>query len=152
MSESAVILNRRARMNVRVIETLEAGIVLTGTEVKSIRNGHADINHAFARVEKEGVVLYGSHVDEYEQGNRFNHDPKRQRRLLIHRREIFRLAEQTRSKGRSLVPLKIYFNAKGRAKVQLALCEGKTHEDRRQDIKARDSKREIDRMLKNRKA
>jgi SsrA-binding protein len=151
MSETAVILNRRARMNVRVVETLEAGIALTGTEVKSIRGGNANINHAFARIEHDEVILYGSHIDEYEQGNRYNHDPKRERKLLLHRREIFKLAEQTRAKGRSLVPLKIYFNRKGKAKVELAVCEGKTHVDRREDIKEKDSKREMDRALKRRR-
>ena len=148
--ETTTILNRKARMNFRVVETIEAGLVLTGTEVKSIRKGKADINHAFARVEKGEVILYGSHVDEYEQGNRYNHDPKRERKLLLHSREIQRLYEYTRVQGRSLVPLKIYFSKKGRAKIELAVCEGKTHGDRREDIKAQDAKREMDRAKKSR--
>jgi SsrA-binding protein len=150
-TETPTILNRKARMNYRVVETLEVGMVLTGTEVKSIRKGKADINHAFARVEKGEVVLYGSHVDEYAQGNRYNHDPKRERKLLLHRREIQRLYEQTKVQGRSLVPLKIYFSKKGKAKVELAICEGKTHGDRREDIKEQDAKREMDRAKKSRR-
>jgi len=150
-TETATILNRKARMNFRVVETIEAGLVLTGTEVKSIRKGKADINHAFARVEKGEVVLFGSHVDEYAQGNRYNHDPKRVRKLLLHRREIQRLYEQTHVQGRSLVPLKIFFNKKGKAKLELAICEGKTHGDRRDDIKAQDAKREMDRAKKSRR-
>lgn len=146
--ETPTILNRKARMNYHVIETFEAGLVLTGTEVKSLRKGKADINHAFARVEKGEVILYGSHVDEYEQGNRYNHDPKRERKLLLHKHQIQKLSEQTCVKGHSLVPLKIYFSAKGRAKIELAVCAGKTHGDRRQDIKSRDAKREIDQAVK----
>ena len=138
-------------MNFRVLETIETGIVLTGTEVKSIRKGHANINNAFARILGMEVILHGSHIDEYTQGNRYNHDPKRERKLLLHKREILRLYEQTEVKGRVLVPLKIYFSKKGKAKIELAICEGKTHGDRREDIKKRDTEREIRQAMRRRR-
>jgi SsrA-binding protein len=144
------IINRKARHEYHIEETYEAGIALTGTEIKSIRAGKANLQDSYARVENGELVLYNMHISPYEQGNRFNHEPKRPRKLLMHKREIMRLFGQTREKGFSLIPLKIYFNNKGWAKVELALARGKKKFDKREDIIARDAKREMDRAMKNR--
>ncbi|MBF7081687.1 SsrA-binding protein SmpB [Desulfallas sp. Bu1-1] len=144
------ITNRKARHEYHIEETYEAGIALTGTEIKSIRAGKANLQDSYARVENGELVLYNMHISPYEQGNRFNHEPKRPRKLLMHKREIMRLFGQTREKGFSLIPLKIYFNNKGWAKVELALARGKKKFDKREDIIARDAKREMDRAMKNR--
>lgn len=145
------ILNRRARHDFQVLETLEVGIALKGTEVKSLRQGKATLAGAFAKVDKNEVWLIGVHIDEYTQGNRFNHDPKRFRKLLLHRAEINKLFQQCTLKGRTLIPLKIYFNDRGFAKVQLGVCEGKTNVDRREDIKKRDAEREMRQAMKRRR-
>ncbi len=145
------ILNRKARHEFEVLETLEAGIALKGTEVKSIRLGKASLLGAFARVDKGEVWLMGAHIEEYAQGNRFNHDPKRFRKLLLHSREIDKLSEQCLLKGNALVPLKLYFNDRGIVKVQLAVCRGKSNVDRRQDIKKRDTEREMRQAMKRRR-
>lgn len=144
------ILNRRARHDFEVLETLEAGVALTGTEVKSLRLGKASLQGAFARVEREEVWLHGAHIEEYAQGNRHNHDPKRSRKLLLHREEIRKLRQGAALKGLALVPLKIYFNARGYAKVLLGVCRGKTHGDRREDLRTRDADREIARLTRRR--
>jgi SsrA-binding protein len=144
------ILNRRARHDFEVLETVEAGLALTGTEVKSLRLGRATLQGAFARVEKKAAWLHGAHIEEYLQGNRFNHDPKRPRKLLLHREELRKLAQGAALKGLALVPLKIYFNARGYAKVLLGVSRGKTHADRRQDLRARDAEREIERLSRRR--
>lgn len=141
--------NRRARHDYHIIETYEAGIALKGTEVKSLRAGRASLQDSFARVENGELLLYNMHVSPYEQGNRFNHDPKRVRRLLMHKAEILRLWGKTREKGLALVPLKVYFKG-GLAKVELALAKGKKVYDRREDIAERDARREIDRAVKER--
>ncbi len=145
------ILNRKARHDFLVLETYEAGIVLTGTEVKSIRLGKASLIGAFGKVDKDEVWLIGSHIDEYAQGNRNNHDPKRFRKLLLKKSEIEKLKSFSDIKGRALIPLKIYFNNRGFAKVLLAVCEGKTHMDRREDIKKRDTEREMRQAMKRRR-
>lgn len=145
------IFNRKARHDFQVLETCEAGIALKGTEVKSIRLGKASLLGSFAKVERNEVWLIGVHIDEYLQGNRFNHDPTRFRKLLLHRSEIRRLHQLTSIKGHTLVPLKIYFNDRGIAKVQLAVCTGKEDPDRRQDIKKRDAEREIRQVMKQRR-
>ena len=145
------ILNRKARYDFEVLETLETGIALKGTEVKSIRQGKASLLGAFARVDKNEVWLIGAHVDEYAQGNRFNHDPKRFRKLLLHRSEIRQLFQQCSIKGCTLVPLKIYFNDRGIAKVQLAICRGKSHGDRREDLKKRDTERQIRQAMRRKR-
>ena len=145
------ILNRKARHDFAVLETYEAGIVLTGTEVKSIRLGKASLIGAFAKVDKNEVWLIGAHIDEYLQGNRYNHDPKRFRKLLLKRTEIERLKTMSAVKGRALIPLKIYFNDRGFAKVLLGVAEGKTHSDRREDIKKRDTEREMRQAMKRKR-
>nr|WP_320146223.1 SsrA-binding protein SmpB [uncultured Anaeromusa sp.] len=141
--------NRKARHDYHIHETFEAGIALTGTEVKSLRAGKANLKDSYARIENGEVFLQQMHISPYEQGNRFNHDPLRSRKLLLHRQEINRLLGKTREKGFSLVPLKIYF-ARGKAKVELALASGKKLYDKRQDLAERDAKRDMERALRDR--
>ena len=144
------ILNRRARHDYEVVETLEAGLALTGTEVKSLRLGKASLQGAFARVEKGEAWLHGAHIEEYAQGNRNNHDPKRSRKLLMHREELRKLHQASTLKRLVLVPLKVHFNARGYAKVLLGVCRGKTHADRREDLRAKDADMEIARLSRRR--
>lgn len=142
--------NRKARHDYFIEETLEAGIVLTGTEVKSLRSGKANIRDSFARVENGEVFLYDMHISPYEQGNRFNHEPKRPRKLLLHKHEIRRLIGKTRERGYTLIPLKVYFTPRGIAKVELALAKGKKLYDKREAIRERDMKREMERAFRER--
>nr|WP_027717461.1 SsrA-binding protein SmpB [Desulfovirgula thermocuniculi] len=148
MVGKVVTVNRRARHDYHILETYEAGIVLTGTEVKSLRAGRANLQDSYARVENGELFLYNMHISPYDQGNRFNHEPKRTRKLLMHKREIMRLLGKSREKGLTLVPLKVYFNERGKAKVELALARGKKAIDKREDIAARDARREIERALR----
>jgi SsrA-binding protein len=143
--------NRRARHEYFIEETLEAGIALTGTEVKSLRLGRASLQDSFARVESGEVLLYNLHISPYEKGNRFNHDPKRVRRLLLHKAEIRRLIGKTRQRGYTLIPLRLYFNSRGLAKVELALAKGKKLHDRREDIARREAERQIQQSLRRRR-
>ncbi len=143
--------NRKARHDYHIEETIEAGIVLTGTEIKSVRAGKVQLRDSHALVRKGEVFLYNVHIAPYEQGNRYNHDPVRTRKLLLHRGEIDRLHGKVRQKGLTLIPLKIYLR-RGRAKVELALARGKKVYDRRADIAEREAKRRIDRALKARNA
>ena len=146
---AASIHNHKARRDYFINETCEAGIELKGTEVKSLRNARASIDDAFARVERGQVWLYNAHINPYEFGNRYNVDPLRPRRLLLHKKEINRLAGQLGNKGMALVPLKIYFT-KSFAKVQLGLGKGKTQIDKRETLKRKTAEREIDRALRDR--
>ncbi|MBO8136943.1 MAG: SsrA-binding protein SmpB [Desulfotomaculum sp.] len=139
--------NRKARHLYHILETYEAGIALKGTEVKSLRAGKANLQDSFARIEKGELMLYNMHISPYEQGNIFNHEPKRTRKLLMHKYEINRLLGKTQEKGLTLIPLKVYFK-NGKAKVQLALAKGKRVYDKRRDIAERDAKREIQRVIK----
>ncbi len=139
--------NPRASHDYHILETWETGIVLTGTEVKSLRNGKASIKEAYAHVRGGEVWLEGMHVTPYEQGNRWNKEPVRSRKLLLHRREIERLIGAVERKGLTLVPLELYFS-RGRAKLNLALGKGKKTHDRRQDIKRRIADREMSRAMK----
>ncbi|WP_211328188.1 SsrA-binding protein SmpB [Thermodesulfitimonas autotrophica] len=139
--------NRKARHDYFILETFEAGIVLTGTEVKSLRAGRGNLKESYARVENGELWLYDMHISPYEQGNRFNHEPKRPRKLLMHKGEIMRLWGRTREKGLTLVPLRCYFKD-GRAKVEIALAKGKKLYDRREEIAAREAKREVERALR----
>lgn len=141
--------NRKARHDYHIEETYEAGIVLTGTEVKSLRAGKANLRDSFARIENGEVMLHNMHISPYEQGNRFNPDPKRTRKLLLHKHEINKLIGATQQKGLTLVPLKVYFT-RGKAKIELALAKGKKIYDKREDIAARDAKREIERAFRDR--
>jgi SsrA-binding protein len=139
--------NRKARHDYDILQSFETGIVLTGTEVKSLRLGRANLKESYARVEDEQVYLYGMHISPYEQGNRYNPDPKRKRKLLLHKYEIRRLLGKVQEKGLTLIPLKIYFN-RGNAKIELALAKGKREYDKRRAITERDAKREIEREFK----
>ena len=137
----SVARNPKATHDYHILETWESGIVLTGTEVKSLRNGKASIKEAYARVRNGEVFLEGMNITPYEQGNRYNHDPVRSRKLLLHRREIEKLIGAVEQKGLTLVPLELYFR-KGRAKVVLALGRGKKLHDKRETLKRRTAERE----------
>jgi SsrA-binding protein len=138
--------NHKARRDYFILETIEAGIELRGTEVKSLRNARASIDEAFARVERGQCWLYNAHIAPYEFGNRYNVDSRRPRRLLLHKKEIHRLAGQLNAKGMALLPLKIYFT-KSLAKVQLGLGKGKAQHDKREALKRKTAEREIDRAV-----
>ena len=139
--------NRKARYDYHALATWEAGIALQGTEVKSLRDGKANLLDSYARVDGGEVYLHNVHIGEYDQGNQFNHEPMRKRKLLLHRHEINRMRGQVEEKGLTLIPLKLYFK-KGRAKIEIALAKGKREYDRRQDIAKRDARRDMERDLK----
>ncbi|MDE2434861.1 MAG: SsrA-binding protein SmpB [Sphingomonadales bacterium] len=141
--------NRRARFDYYIEDTTEAGIALTGTEVKSLRFGEGSIAESYAEVKNGEVWLINSNVPEFSHGNRYNHEPKRPRKLLLHAREIDRFTGAVERKGMTLVPLSIYFNGKGRAKVELALAKGKNAADKRATVKERDWKREQARIMRD---
>ena len=141
--------NRRARYDYHIDDKYEAGIVLTGTEVKSLRFGEGSIAESYAEVKNGEVWLVNSNVPEFSHGNRFNHEPKRPRKLLLHAREIDRFTGAVERKGMTLVPLSIYFNSRGRAKVELALAKGKNVADKRATIKERDWKRDQQRIMRD---
>lgn len=147
---SDICRNRRAFHEYEVFDRLECGIVLTGTEVKSLRDGHAGLEDAYARVEGGEVWLIGSDIPEYAMGNRMNHKPKRPRKLLLRRREIASFVGKASQRGYTLVPLRLYFK-NGLAKVELAVCRGKQMHDKRQDLKKKDADREIRRALSDRR-
>jgi SsrA-binding protein len=142
--------NRKARFSYEVLDTLETGLVLTGTEVKSLREGQANIQESYASVEGGELWLINSYLPEYLQGNRFNHEPRRRRKLLVSKRERARLGQNIEREGMTLVPLKIYFNDRGRAKLLLAIARGKKLHDKRETEKQRDWAREKGRLLKER--
>ena len=142
-------MNRQAYHDYFIDETYEAGIALTGTEVKSIREGHINLRGAFARIKNDEVWLEGAHIAEYEQGTYMNHIPTRPRKLLLHRREINRLLTSVQAKGLTLIPLKLYFK-NNRAKLEIGLARGKKLYDKRQAIAKRDSDRELARITKHR--
>ena len=142
--------NRRARFDYFVDDRMEAGIALTGTEVKALRQGEGSIAESYATINDEEVWLINSHIPEYSHGNRQNHEPRRQRKLLLKGREIAKLHGAVTRQGLTLVPLSIYFNSNGKAKVELALARGKKVHDKRDTIKERDWKREQGRLLRSR--
>ena len=139
--------NRKARHEYHILETLEAGLVLRGTEVKSLRQGRANLQDAFARFDRGELWLHNVHISPYEQGSQFNHDPVRPRKLLLHSNQIRKLFGQVEQKGLTLIPLDIHFT-RGKAKVDLALVKGKQKQDKRQDLRQRDAQREMERALK----
>jgi SsrA-binding protein len=147
--EKLIAENRRARHDYHLVERVEAGIVLTGTEVKSLRDGGATLRRAYGDPRNGELWLVGLHISPYEQGSLGQHDPDRDRKLLLHRREIDSLAEQVNEKGLTLVPTRLYFKD-GRVKVELAVARGKEHRDRRREIAKRDADRQIERALKAR--
>jgi SsrA-binding protein len=139
--------NRKARHDYFILDSLEAGIVLQGTEVKSLREGRVNLKDSYARIKDGELWLIGMHISPYEQGNIFNHDPERTRKLLMHTREIEKLRRNTEEKGLTLVPLSLYFK-EGRVKVELGLAKGKHTYDKREDTAEREAKREMDRARK----
>ena len=142
--------NKKVRHDYFIEETYEAGIVLTGTEIKSARLGKVSIKESYARIEKEEMMIYGMNISPYEQGNRFNVDPLRPRKLLLHKREIRKLIGATKLKGLTLVPLTMYINEAGLAKLEIALARGKKNYDKRETIAKRDASRNMERAMKQR--
>jgi SsrA-binding protein len=149
--ERTVATNRRARHEYHVEETYEAGLVLTGSEVKSLRAGRASIQDAYARIQGGEAYLVNMHISPYEKAGPFGHDPTRPRKLLLHRSELRRLVGKVRERGYTLVPLRVYFNERGYAKVELGLARGKKLYDRRAEIARREAEREIARALRGRR-
>jgi SsrA-binding protein len=142
-----VAVNRKARHDYLITDTFEAGLVLTGTEIKSVRAGKVNLAQAYARVDRGQAWLIGAHIAPYEAGNRYNHVPNRDRKLLLHRSEIDVLIGRVAAKGLTVVPLRMYINDRGRAKLELGLARGKQLHDRRREIAERDSRREMEREL-----
>ena len=140
--------NKKARHDYFIEETYETGIVLTGTEIKSIRRGRASIKEGYAKVENGEMILYGMNISPYEQGNRFNVDPLRPRKLLMHKQEIRKLIGYTTQKGLTLVPLNLYINEKGLAKLELGVARGKKNYDKREDIARRDAERRMQQAVR----
>jgi len=149
MPEQTIALNRRARHDYAVEQTIEAGIVLTGTEIKSIRAGRVNLAEAYARIERGEAWLIGTHIAPYEQGNRNNHEPLRTRKLLLHRDQIAELVGRVQTKGYTLVPLRLYIKD-GRAKLEIGIGRGKKTHDKRRSIAERDARRELERQTKAR--
>ena len=143
--------NRKAHRDYAVIESFECGIELKGSEVKALRDARININDSFARIDKNEVILYSAHISPYEQASYLNVDPVRQRKLLLHKKQIDKLAGQLAQRGLTLIPLKVYFNERGFAKVELALCKGKKSYDRREDIKRRETNMALRRVMKARR-
>ena len=139
--------NRKAFHDFDIVETIEAGIALTGTEVKALREGRANLKDSYAKVKRGEMFLYGMHISPYSHGGFSNHDPERPRKLLLHKREILKFGGKTQEKGFSIVPTKVYFR-KGKAKVELALVRGRKLHDKREAIKRREEAREMDRLRK----
>ncbi len=148
-NERVIAQNRKARHDYHVLETLECGIVLTGSEVKSLRNGLLSLEEAYGRVERGEVWLVGCDIQEYSHAHQLNHAPKRRRKLLLHRREIRKFASQAFENNLTLVPLKMYFK-RGRAKVLLGICRGKKQYDKRESLKKKVMQRDMDRALRRR--
>ncbi len=146
-SIKVVCQNKKARHEYDILETVEAGMVLTGTEVKSLREGRANLKDSYAKVKKGEIFLHGMHISPYPHASHNNHDPERVRKLLLHKREIIRLGSKVKEKGFSLVPLKVYFR-RGKAKVELALAKGRKIHDKREAIKRKEEARQMDRLRK----
>jgi SsrA-binding protein len=150
VAEKLIAENRRARHDYHLLERLEAGLVLTGTEVKSLREGRVTLAQAFADIREGEAWLLGVEISTYDHGNRANHEPMRPRKLLLHRREIDSLYGKVREKGLTVVPTRLYFKD-GRAKIELAVARGKEQRDKRRDVADRDAKRQMERALKSRR-
>ena len=145
------IRNTKARRSFEILEKLECGLVLVGTEIKSLRMGRASLEEAYARLGDGEIWLHGCHIPPYSHGNVQNHEPLRPRKLLLHKHQIAKLRPKVTQRGLTLVPLQIYFSDRGLAKVELALVRGKAQHDKRQDIKTREHKREMERALRRRR-
>ena len=150
MGESTIALNRRARHEYSIEDMFEAGLVLTGTEIKSIRAGHVSLQEAYARIERGEAWLVGAHIAPFAGGNRLNHEAKRSRKLLLHRDEIDELLGKTKSKGLTIVPLRLFIDRRGHAKLEIGLGRGKQLHDRRREIAERDAKRDLARTMADR--
>jgi SsrA-binding protein len=150
MAEKLIAENRRARHDYQLLERVEAGLVLTGTEVKSLRDGRAELRRAYGDIRDGEIWLVGVHIAPYEQGSMGQHDPNRDRKLLLHRREIDSMIGKVQEKGLTLVPTRLYWK-NGRAKIELAVAKGKDVRDKRRDIAKRDADRQIERALKSRR-
>ena len=142
--------NRKAFHNYSIEEKIEAGLILKGTEVKSLREGRVNLREAYATVAQGKAVLHNCHIGEYSHGNIMNHEPLRTRGLLLHKKQIQKLTGQVQQKGLTIVPLRIYFNLRGTAKIELGLARGKKHYDRRESVKKREAGREMERAMKAR--
>ncbi|HIF32567.1 MAG: SsrA-binding protein SmpB [Pirellulaceae bacterium] len=142
--------NRKARHRFEILDTMECGLALVGTEVKSLRNGKLSLDESYARVRDGEVWLLGADIPEYTQGNLWNHDPKRPRKLLLHRQEIRKFANKAHENGLTLVPLRMYFNARGIAKLSLGLCRGRKLHDKREALRDADTRRRLDRATRGR--
>ena len=142
--------NKKARHDYFIEEVYEAGLVLTGTEIKSVRQGRMNLKESYAKMENGEVFIYNMHISPYEQGNRYNVDPLRERKLLLHKQEIRKLIGYTTQKGLTLVPLQVYLNEKGLVKMEIAVARGKKLYDKREDIAKRDAGRRMERMMKDR--
>ncbi|MBN3038223.1 MAG: SsrA-binding protein SmpB [Candidatus Omnitrophica bacterium] len=149
MEAKLIATNKVAQRDYHIIETYEAGVGLKGTEVKSLREGNANLRDSFARIEPEGIFLYNMHISPYIFGNIANVEPKRKRALLLHKSQVRKLLGKISQRGFTLVPLKIYFNERGKAKIELGLVKGKRLYDKRQAIKKREAKREVQRALRH---
>ena len=141
------VINREARFNYFILEEFECGIVLTGTEIKAIREGKVNLKDSYAKIRNNEVYLLNTHISEYKEGNIFNHDPRRTRKLLLHKREILKLRDKVDQEGLTLVPLKLYMQ-KNKVKILLGLCKGKKNFDKRETMKERDLKREASKLQK----
>jgi SsrA-binding protein len=150
-TETVVATNRKAFHDYAIEDKLEAGIVLRGTEVKSLREGKVNLRDSYASVDHEQVILHNCHITPYSHGNIMNHDPLRPRKLLLHRKEISKLLGKTQLKGLTIVPLRIYFSPRGKAKIEIALAKGKKQYDRREATKQREAGREVERAMKDRR-
>ena len=148
-SRKVVANNKKARHDYFVEETYEAGIALTGTEIKSVRAGRVSIKESYAHIYNGEITILGMHISPYEQGNRFNVEPLRERKLLMHKREIFKLAGQIKTDGLTLVPLNVYINEAGCCKVEIGLCRGKKNYDERESIAKKEANRKVDRAIKD---
>lgn len=150
-TETVVATNRKAFHDYAIEDKMEAGIVLRGTEVKSLREGKVNLRDSYASVDHEQVILHNCHITPYSHGNIMNHDPLRPRKLLLHRKEISKLLGKTQQKGLTIVPLRIYFSSRGKAKIEIALAKGKKQYDRREATKQREAGREVERAMKDRR-
>ena len=147
MGEETIALNRKARHDYTIDDTLEAGLVLTGTEIKSVRAHKVNLGDGYVRVERGEAWLVGAHIAPFEGGNRMNHEAKRTRKLLLHRSQIVELGVRMKAKGMTIIPLRLYVDARGHAKLELGIGRGKKLYDRRRDIAERDSRRDVERQL-----
>jgi SsrA-binding protein len=148
MDEKVIATNRQARRDYTILDTLEVGVELKGSEVKSLRLSRVNLKDSFARIERNEIILYNMHISPYEQASHFNVEPTRVRKLLLHREEIRRLKGKVNQKGFTLIPLKLYFSERGFAKLELALVKGKKLYDRREEIRKRETERELRRALR----